>query len=148
MNKSNLSEITFALLDKERGVEDSPPTPDDDFPLPAWYRSIRATPLDKLSIEDVSKACRQQIYSEYVVPIALNYLTSDPLVGEMYDGELLVSLKCIEANYWLHHPDETKRAILILEKALSCKDMDQEFYRDAKSIMEILTASAVSAKSF
>ena len=100
MKRTRRTEPTFASLDAERGVSLPPEPPDGEFPLPAWYRRVHRTPLSELTVEDVCRACRQEIHVEHIVPIALEMLGHDPLAGEMYDGELIESLGNIPTSYW------------------------------------------------
>ncbi len=89
MCEKNPDRVSFARLVKEKGFPEPAQASGDDFPLPAWYRSIRDVPLDELRIEDISKALRQNIHLEQVIPLALKRLQMEPLAGEMYQGELL-----------------------------------------------------------
>ncbi|HTV39849.1 MAG TPA: contact-dependent growth inhibition system immunity protein [Candidatus Sulfotelmatobacter sp.] len=108
--------LTFALLDRERGVA-LPPKLVEEFPLPAWYRAVSDIPLEELAVEDICKACRQQIHVAHIVPIALRLLKAAPLTGEMYDGELFVSLNSVGRNYWQDHKDEAMNLQLVAKKA-------------------------------
>src|SRR5579885_3320983 len=110
MNETHLEKLTFALLDREQGVPEPPAVSKEDHSLPAWYKSIREVPLDELSIGDIGRAIRQNIHLGHVVPLALHRLLSEPLAGDMYDGELLASLKSVPREYWANH--ETDRLSL------------------------------------
>jgi CDI immunity proteins len=77
------------MLDTEKGIPESPPVTADEYPLPAWYRAVRDIPLRELSVEDLSKANRQQIHPDHIVPTMLELLQTNPLAGEMYDGSFL-----------------------------------------------------------
>jgi hypothetical protein len=103
MNGAEHRRLTFAMLDRERGIPDLTPATGEEYPLPAWYRAVRETPLERLGVEDICRACRQQIHLAHIVPIALRLLQSEPLAGEMYDGELLASLKSVPSDYWPTH---------------------------------------------
>jgi hypothetical protein len=108
MNGGARRRLTFAMLDREKGIPDLAPATGEEYPLPAWYRAVRETPIEELRLEDICKACRQQIHIGHVVPIALRVLQSEPLAGEMYDGELLASMKTIPPDYWpAHRPEAT-----------------------------------------
>jgi len=135
MNEMNRRRLTFALLDKEKGIAGLPPATGEEYPLPAWYRSVREIPLEELGVEDICKACRQQIHPEYVVPIVLRLLQSEPLAGEMYDGELLVSLKSIPPNYWSKHPDEAQVLKSVVEQALQIRTTTNDLRQDAEELL-------------
>lgn len=113
---TNPSAVTFATLDeKEHVVEPAPAG--EEYPLPAWYRSVRTIPITDLPVEDLAKACRQQIHVEHVVPVALSTLEGDPVAGSMYEGELVVSLLSIAAEYWAGHPQEASSLRSVIEAA-------------------------------
>lgn len=134
MNERKSHRVTFALLDKETGLSELPPTASEEYPLAAWYRTVRETPLEELTIEDICKACRQQIHLHHVVPIALNILESDVLAGEMYDGELLVSLKAVPLNYWAAHADQAQTVRKVLERILPGLSTD-DIREDAQELL-------------
>ena len=138
MNKKIRNQLTFALLDKESGIHDLPPTQDDEYPLPTWYRSIRETPVDKLGVEDICKACRQQIHLEHIVPIALEFLVVNPSAGKLYDGELIVSLKHIPISYWSSHAREAEIVKKVIEKVLQFENEVDGLERDLKELLHIL----------
>ena len=87
-DRTDIGDLTFEILDHDRGYELPPAPPEGEYPLPKWYRRVRNTRLKDLTVEDICRACRQEIYPEYVVPLALRLLHENPLTGEMYDGEL------------------------------------------------------------
>jgi len=127
--------LTFAILDKQKGFAELPATTEEEFPLPAWYRSVSETPLDELGLEDVCKACRQQIHLEHIVPMALQILKIEPLAGEMYDGELLVALKSIPSDYWHAHADEVLSLKPIIESACRNENLEDDLRRDMRELL-------------
>lgn len=119
----NPREITLADLDDKRSQPDREPDR-QDYPLPTWYRSICHKPLSNLGVEDICRACRQRIHPEYIVPLAIQMLQSDPIAGEMYEGELLMSLANIPGEYWLSHSDDRNKVDVILTEADALKEAD------------------------
>ena len=103
MMQENSPQLTFAMLDRLEGFDEGHRTPADDYPLQVWYRNVRETPIENLSLADIARASRQQIHIDQVVPVALRFLQQEPLAGDLYDGELLVSLKSVPAGYWKTH---------------------------------------------
>ncbi|MCA8982948.1 MAG: contact-dependent growth inhibition system immunity protein [Planctomycetaceae bacterium] len=89
--------VTFRQL--EFASSSSKPAAGDSA-LDEWYRRVRDIPINELDDGDLCRACRQQVYLDHVVPIAVERLTVQPLAGEMYDGELLVAMKSIPTGYW------------------------------------------------
>ncbi len=132
------SSITFALLDKEKGIPDPAPVVGEEYPLPAWYRSVRNVPLEQLTVEDISKACRQGIHLKQVVPLALKALGANPLEGEMYDGELLVSLKAVGRDYWSINTEDRASCLAILESSIV--DFPEDVAEDANELLSNVVA--------
>jgi hypothetical protein len=123
VSKKNPRHVTFASLDETQGVVLPPAPPGGEYPLPAWYRSVREIPLDDFSVEDTCKACRQNVHLEHIVPRALRLLEIDPLAGEMYEGELLVSLASIPVQYWSGHEVERLSLKSIINAALDSEEI-------------------------
>ncbi|MDR1145084.1 MAG: hypothetical protein LBK71_02995 [Verrucomicrobiales bacterium] len=117
--KVKLSEITFEKLDLLEGIVDSQESSIEEYPLPSWYKEVKSIPLNKLQLEDVCKACRQGIHLVYVIPLALNILKDDSLAGDMYEGELLVSMKTVPSNFWTIHKRDKSLFLSIVEKDMN-----------------------------
>ncbi|MDR1191336.1 MAG: hypothetical protein LBK60_06705 [Verrucomicrobiales bacterium] len=97
---------TFASLDHQKGVAPLPMQQGEEWPLPAWYRSVYDTPLDQLTITDLSRAVGQQLHVEQLMPLVIERLKVDPLAGEWFDGQLLASLCSVTHAYWKTHPND------------------------------------------
>jgi len=96
------SEITFRMLDG--GITGGEP----QWPLEIWYARVRDIPISEFSIFDLARSCRQKLYLEHIVPVALSRLAEDPCAGELYDGELALAFQSIPGSYWDQHRDEMK----------------------------------------
>lgn len=127
--------LTFAILDRQKGYAKLPPATEEECPLPTWYRAVCEIPIDQLGLEDICKACRQQIHLEHVVPLALRTLKSEPLAGEMYDGELLVSLKSVPADYWRTHWDEVLTLKPIIEAVCANEIAAEDLPQDVQELL-------------
>lgn len=64
-------------------------------PLDEWYRRVRNIEIEKLPLDDLARAVRQELFAEHVVPIALTVLERDPLAGEDYDGQLIYAISLL-----------------------------------------------------
>jgi hypothetical protein len=140
MSQSDQNRVTFAILDREEGLPDLPPQTNEEYPLPAWYRSVYNVPLDELRLEDICKACRQRIHVEHTVPRALTLLKADPLAGEMYDGELLVSLKPIPPVYWSTHEDDRLTLKPLIEAVLKDMEVAENVRQDVEELLHRATS--------
>ncbi|MBL6707633.1 MAG: hypothetical protein ISQ06_16100 [Planctomycetaceae bacterium] len=89
--------VTFRSLEKKQAGGEWQP---GSSPLDEWYEAIRDTPIDELSDGNLCRACRQQLYLDAIIPIAVSRLRLDPLAGDMYDGELIASLKAVPSEFW------------------------------------------------
>lgn len=141
MSNAASGQLTFALLDKRMGIAELPVTTGEEYPLPAWYRAVRDVPLNELGTEDICKACRQRIHIEHVVPLALRRLGADPLAGEMYDGELLISLRSIPAEHWSQHEAERLALMSALQQALQRAEKSSDVHQDAEEFLKTLSST-------
>jgi hypothetical protein len=128
--------MTFAELDRQRGFTGAPSSSVETFPLPSWYTSVRDIPFSEFGEEDICKACRQQIYPEHIVPIALELMKFNLLEGEMYAGELLVSLKSVPLNYWKEHSHQRSELVHLLEGCVAALPAD--VVSDAKELLSFI----------
>lgn len=82
---------TFGAILKAHHI-DSKPT--NRSSLDEWFYSIMDIPIDELSIFDISRSIRQDVFLEYVLPRAEVFLYEDPLAGD-YDGQLLYDISML-----------------------------------------------------
>jgi hypothetical protein len=96
--------------------------PGGDFPLERWYRAIRDKPLAELSDEDLCRCCRQDIFPQLVVPYVIERIDSDPLAGELYDGEMLMALADVSEQFWRANKSLAANLAQILARAIDVDD--------------------------
>ncbi len=96
--------ITFREIERTLGIADEQRQPQESLEI--WYASVRDRPIVDFNVEDLSRACRQVLYPNYVVPEAIKRLQGDPLAGEKYDGELLAALGGVPSDYWVKHVEQ------------------------------------------
>lgn len=97
-------------------------------PLETWYETVRDKPIASFSQEDLCKACRQQIFLETIIPIAMEVLRKEPLAGEMFEGELIVAMSNISKYYWLTHRSTATELAAIAKSIIS--QADEELRKD------------------
>lgn len=85
--------------------------------LEQWYLDVRDIPMTEMGVFDLARSCRQRLYLGVVVPICMDHLKQDPLAGELFDGELLLSLKGLPEDFWRTHPDEWRSFLACAEQA-------------------------------
>jgi hypothetical protein len=109
--KKQAEEMTFRDLDGNIAI------PEPIWPLERWYSELRDTRIADLEVPDLARACRQNLYPEAVVQLCLRKLEEDPLAGELYDGELVASLKRVTGDYWQGHPTERAQFLTLAARA-------------------------------
>jgi len=105
------SEVNFRELDGDT------PLSEPRWPLKIWYKSIRDTALRDFEVKDLARACQQELYPEYFVPLCLRKLQEDPMAGEVCDGELVRALKVNLRDYWRSDPVERAQFLDVAARA-------------------------------
>ncbi|WP_413664866.1 contact-dependent growth inhibition system immunity protein [Microbulbifer sp. CNSA002] len=71
-------------------------------------------PLCDLSVENLRMLVGQKLGLKYTVPLALDMLEQNPMVsGGMYEGDLLVNVAKLNANFWSSNPELNNRLVEI-----------------------------------
>ena len=129
---------SFATLEREAG-QSYAPAKGDKWPLEEWYDSVRQLPITQLPAGDLAKACRQNVWIDQVVPVAVEVLKNDPQAGELYDGELVVALKSILPGFWLQHTATATALQVIVERAMP--EFDEDVRAHATELLSQLVNS-------
>ena len=111
-----MNPTTFHEIERAKGTDHG--ASDEQSPLSDWYARVRDVPLSAFGVEDLCKSVRQDLYPEYVVPVALEALEKEPLAGDMYDGELAVSFRSVSETFWRDNPVLAKRLLRVLKDVL------------------------------
>ena len=124
--------VTFRNLDGDVSLNASASSLDE------WYVSIRDTELSGLRDSDLARACRQQLFLEEVIPEVIERLNVNPLAGDIYEGELMLSIKPVPKGFWLDHHDcaEKMRKLVFEFKELR---LDDDFREDFESIKQSIS---------
>lgn len=85
----------------------------DEYPLQRWYNQLIDKSIDELSVSDVTKMVRQDIFVEQAVGRAVEYLEENPFSGDLYEGEVLYMLYKLDGSYYIEYADK-------LNKVLEC----------------------------
>ena len=147
MSQAYRKRVSFASLDREKGLWELPAPAGEEYPLPAWYRAVYNTPLDELGVEDICKACRQQIHLEQTVPMAVDLLRADPLAGEMFDGELLVAMKSVPHDYWVRNEAQLQAMKSVAESALRQEAITPDVREDAQDLLKKWSVNGIIKNS-
>ena len=71
----------------------------NDCALDSWYNDMIEKTPEELDIADISRMLRQDVFSDIAIPVAWQKLYSNPLSGEMYDGQHLETLLRYLSNH-------------------------------------------------
>jgi hypothetical protein len=116
LNQTMSEDPSFQDLDRRQGLSGNLGPPVFPSSLILWYHRIYEVPLSQFTIEDLARACRQDLHPEHVLPLALAELEKKPLAGEFYDGELLCSLLGRPPDDWKPWPDHLQRLLEIIRR--------------------------------
>ena len=92
--------------------------------LEDWYQRVRDIPIDQLDSGDLARACRQELFLDALVPIALDRIAEDANAGGLYDGELASAVARIPNRFWTTHRELSDRAMRVLNMARPSLDED------------------------
>jgi len=122
--------ITFSDIEQRLGIVYNKEEPRS--PLGDWYDAMRSVPIRSFADKDICISIRQQLYLDWLLPLALTRLEADPCTGELYDGELLVSLANVPPSYWSTHQPECRRLRQLLQGTI-----DIEFENVVRAIGDL-----------
>lgn len=129
--------LTIRQIEQSLGIPNT--LPDPSSPLEKWYASVRDKRVADFDIDDLCIACRQNVFPEYVVPVALRELANDSLVGHKYDGELLLALRGLPSEYWASHPEQAGQVKTMFDSIRDC--LGEEFRLFANELMAAIGAA-------
>src|SRR5262245_43972783 len=95
-------------LDELEGVEWGEPT----YPssLVTTCHRLRKVPIGQMSVEDLRILLGQSIGVPYLLPLALEILSANPLAeGDYYPGDLLSSVLYLDSQTWRQYPEWAER---------------------------------------
>lgn len=114
-------------------------------PLELWYDSIRNNNIEELKIEDLCKCMRQNIFLEYTIPIVIKHVKENINSGDMYDGEMLISLKYVPEEFW-HNNFKLKNELIEMIKN-NYNGIENYVIKDAQELLESLLSSGEQESS-
>lgn len=80
--------------------------PDFDSSLAKECRHLWSVPLSELSSENLRMLIGQKIGLKFLIPVALDILTINPLAeGGMYKGDLLANVAAVPDSFWQQYPE-------------------------------------------
>lgn len=120
----------------------------DELEPPAWgppafdsylvttCHRLRRKPVAEFTTEDLRIMIGQQIGLQWLVPLALEVLKSDPLAhGDYYPGDLLSSVLLVDSTFWSRHAKWRALVEAVLDEVHQLPDelvQAAETFRSAK----------------
>ncbi|MGN6569572.1 MAG: contact-dependent growth inhibition system immunity protein [Flavipsychrobacter sp.] len=115
--------------------------PKESSNLVRTIHQLRKIKLSELNIGDVRILLGQQIGLQYLVPIAINILKTDPFVeASFYNGDLLNALLSIDHIFWLSNSSllsEITELINFIEAKLAEPGFDNDLKRQITRIITL-----------
>lgn len=107
---------------KEIYEYDLVPDEDHQYSLDEWFNSIMSKTVDELTIADICRMLRQKICSAVAIGKAIDMLNDDPFMGELYEGQLMITLYNAKEKYLCKRYDDIEP--LLDKAALKSKTHD------------------------
>lgn len=101
--------------------------------LDEWFSDILDVPLENLSVGDLARAIRQDLFLAEILPKAEIILKQDPLAGEDYDGQLISSIATL-TSYEITEILPSLREIADFLKQLDKTNFDNKIAMDIEKI--------------
>lgn len=105
--------------------------------LEQWFERVIDIPLNELSVEDLCRAIRQELYIDKLMPRVWEVMKDDPLAGEYYDGELIAALSTVNEKS-LQDQKSTFIQIQKIINNLPPTDVNDEIRKDIIKINKII----------
>ena len=111
---------------------------DPQSSLEQWFERVVDIPLSEFSVEDLCRAIRQKLFTDQLMPRALEVIKEDPLAGEYYDGELIVALSTVKEEDLRDHRDTFIQIQKIINH-LSPTEINDDLKKDILKINRIIS---------
>lgn len=113
------------------------------YPLQKWYNQLIDKTMNELTIADVLRMMRQELFVDLAMERAMVFLEDDVFAGEAYDGQLLEGISRISTSYLAPYSD---RLNALLKIALDRSELHEWSYEGEREEFEQIVDS-VSKRS-
>lgn len=97
-------------------------------PLVVWYNRVIEKTISELSIADVARCIRQDLFIDMAYEMLIVYLLHNPYEGDMYEGEFIEKASEMDKEYVIKY---RKPLLEIIDKASQFAKMHEwEFAED------------------
>jgi len=105
--------------------------------LDKWYVTLLNKAIEEININDISRMLRQDILIEVAINKSVEILKENPLVGEMYDGQLLELLYSVDVNKYKEDIDEVKYLLIKIKSNISSFEwLCDEDFKEYSQVLE------------
>ena len=112
----------MASVEELEGTVWDPPS-NDATPLVRRCHELRRRDVGALAVEELRTLIGQEIGLPWLVPIAVDRLDDDPFAsGDLYPGDLFVSLVGVPESYWAQDSPSWLRLHALAEQLASLGD--------------------------
>ncbi|PWD65717.1 contact-dependent growth inhibition system immunity protein [Pectobacterium parmentieri] len=112
--------------------------PHQQSSLELWFDRVLDVPIEKLTVEDLCRAIRQELFIEQLIPRVLDVLNEDPLAGEYYDGELIAALSIIKREKLTYHKNSFIKIKEIINQ-INPADISDDLKNDILKINQMIS---------
>lgn len=104
-------------------------------PLVIWHNQVIEKHPDELTVADIARCIRQNIFVESAYEVLLSYLLHNPYSGDLYEGELMEKASMVDNEIIFKHKKSVKE---IVENAK--KFIDTHEWTSGEEKMEYIEA--------
>lgn len=120
-----MTALNAKSIEELEGHESGEPT--FDSYLVTTIHRLRRKPIGQFTTEDLRIMIGQAVGLSYLIPIALEKLTVDPLAqGDFYPGDLLLAVLRIDGSFWPARSAMCKTLSSVTERAVAMLDTSEE----------------------
>ena len=112
-------------------------------PLVLWHNQVIEKREEQLTVSDVARCIRQNLFMECAGEMMLAYLLHNPYAGDAYCGELMDKAGEMDSKYLLKHKDTILEIIdkayeFIDENKWECEEEKSEFLESVDRLHELV----------
>ncbi len=110
--------------------------------LQNWYNQVIMKQPDELDLKDVSIMIRQRLFLKTAVNKAIAFLEKDPLIGEMYQGQLLVNFSTVPSNNYVEYREKLFSVLKKSKKSIDvADDLTETEKKDIIKAMQVINVA-------
>ncbi|WP_078576513.1 contact-dependent growth inhibition system immunity protein [Salipaludibacillus agaradhaerens] len=109
----------------------------DNSPLDEWYNTLINKDVNEIDVFDLCKMIRQNILIDLAVNKATEVLRTNPLEGDVYDGQLIELLYSIDYKEIKEHTNSLQKILQKVKQTIEIDDfMCEEDYNEYMDLVD------------